>query len=330
MSIKSFYMEECSSPVFLSSSATTPCDYQHLSQLLPSSPSYLINNDIYLSAISTDNEQQLLQLKNCQTTQLSQSSFDSFAIISPVNSIPTIPTNRSLIDSPNKTNTNDNNKIKSFFKLLKPSIYKKRSKKIHLKPSVSFNSTNTNSLNESDEIGSNSVSHRIDDEKNNRIKMSSKRPTAVTRSATTKKRMSGVLIANPLVNTHCLDVNASNMILYRNRMSLNRRKPNQASLKLHKSTYSNSQANNKLKATKATSRAKRAFSMITPIRSYQLANVSNQVVANNHNNKQLTKLKNYAIHTNSLSKELTWYKLEELDHYYKILGNNKNNNNNNN
>ena len=142
--------------------------------------------------------------------------------------------------------------------------------------------------------------------------MSSKRPTVVGRSATTKKRTSGVLIANPLVNTQCLDVDTSKMILYRNRMSLNRRKLNRASFKLH------GQTNSKLKATKAASKAKRAFSMIAPIRSFQLPQVSNQVKDNNASSrKQLTMYQNYA--SSSLSKELTWYK---LDHYYKILGNN--------
>ena len=317
MSIESFYLGECASPVFLSSSASTPCD-----QRLPCPPSHLINNDIYLSAITTDNEQQKQeqgqeqqQHKSIQTTQLSQSTSDSHAIISKDNSsIPTIQNNKSLIDLPHKTN-NNNNKIKYFFKLLKPSIYKKRNKKIHLKASVSFTS-NANSSNESEEIRSNSsASRRIDNENNNRIKVSSKRPTAVGRSATTKKRTSGVLIANPLVNTQCLDVDASNMILYRNRMSLNRRKLNRASFKLH------GQTNSKLKATKAASKAKRAFSMIAPIRSFQLPQVSNQVKDNNASSrKQLTMYQNYA--SSSLSKELTWYKLEELDHYYKILGNN--------
>jgi hypothetical protein len=261
-----FGCTDSSSPVFLSSSAFSPIN----------SPNN--NNNIYLSTISTND----IPLTNSNHIDLNK------------NNIEPIMLNNDFIQD-EKSSPNSNKSIKTFFRLLKPSVYKKRSKKIHLKSSSSFNNST-----------------------NNEPKVT------VTRSNTkrSQQQQTGVLIANPLVNNY--ENSNTNMILYRNRMSLNRKKLNQASLKLNKSTYSTTHTT-KLVNNKASkiNKAKRAFSMMTPS-----SNKSTIEPLNNNNNNNN---KTYDINTlltshnkstlNTISKELTWYKLEELDNYYKILGN---------
>jgi hypothetical protein len=258
-----FGCTDSSSPVFLSSSASSPIN----------SP---INNNIYLSTISTND----IPLTNSNHIDLNKKNIEPIMLI-----------NTDFIQD-DKSSPNSNKSIKTFFRLLKPSVYKKRTKKIHLNSSSSFN----NSTN------------------NNEPKVT------VTRSNTkrSQQQQTGVLIANPLVKNY--ENSNTNMILYRNRMSLNRKKLNQASLKLNKSTYSTTHTT-KLVNNKASkiNKAKRAFSMMTPS-----SNKSTIEPLNNNNKtydiKSLLTSHNKST-LNTTSKELTWYKLEELDNYYKILGN---------
>lgn len=176
-----------------------------------------------------------------------------------------------------------NRSLKTFLKLLKPSISKKR-KKIHLKTSNSF--THQQQQQHPDDF----ISKR-----------------SIMRTSTKRRPItSGVLITNPLVKFTNVD-DDSNTILYRNRITLTRKKLSQQSLK-----------QTKLKGIKQI-KAKRAFSMITPSTSNKF--VFNKTPHTNILQQSINSKQACTNFTNNASKELTWYKLEELNRYYKILGN---------
>lgn len=85
------------------------------------------------------------------------------------------------------------------------------------------------------------------------------------------------------------------------------------------SSSSNSSTNHK-----KNHRAKRALSLITKSTKFSTsASVSSISCSSptNLNNTSMFSTNETSVHSSNFSKELNWYRLEELDHYYKILGN---------
>ena len=228
--------------------------------------------------------------------------------------------------SNNKLSQNTNNKvIRSFLKLIRPSLNRKR-KNRHMNAkstsNLSFYAKSGGKFDESFELNTfkilsaNETKKKSGSKKKTRSKLRSCRSIGVLNEATAATSIKSDRGGGGEEGEDT-DIDIEIFNIKENRRSKSKsvcRINSSIEISDLKSISNESPSTHTNKSNKAT----RAFSLLnkSSMFSSSLSSYNSVTVSSNTNNSNSNQLKSNPV----LSKELTWYKLQELDGYYKILG----------
>ena len=201
----------------------------------------------------------------------------------------TISTNANANNKASNQNTN-NKVIKSFLKLIRPSLHRRR-KNRHM------NASSTLNLRESFELSTLKVA-KSSKKKASKKKLRSSRSIGVLNDA---KNDCNDFERNNDIDIEIIDIRRKNKNLCR----------------INSTVETNNLGSSR--SSSKNNKASRTFSMInkSSMFSSSVSSYNSVSITSNNNSGSLATTPNGAP---ILSKELTWYKLQELDGYYKILG----------